>query len=137
MAFLVSVAKAEEVVETVETKEPFFEWISNPLEKLAEAVADFTTSIDQNFLPQYCYYNRGVCYVQMLDYDSALNDFEKTLSVGDDENLIQGAKDILWQLVAYYENQAALTAAPEVQTADSTTIDEASGEPEAETVPVQ
>ena len=37
MAFLVSVAKAEEVVETVETKEPFFEWISNPLEKLAEA----------------------------------------------------------------------------------------------------
>jgi len=107
------------------------------LEKLAEAVADFTTSIDQNFLPQYCYYNRGVCYVQMLDYDSALNDFEKTLTVGDDENLIQGAKDILWQLVAYYENQAALTAAPEVQTADSITIDEASGEPEAETVPVQ
>ena len=89
------------------------------LEELDKAIADFTVSIDDGFMVQYCYYNRGVCYVQKLDYDSALNDFEKTLTSGEDPALIQGAKDILWQLVAYYENQAAITAVPEAQTAET------------------
>lgn len=70
-----------------------------------EAIADFTASIEEGFMVQYCYYNRGVCYVQLMDYDSALDDFEMTLTSGDNQGLIDGAKDILWQLVAYYESQ--------------------------------
>lgn len=75
------------------------------LDMMDEAIADFTASIEEDFMVQYCYYNRGVCYVQLVDYDSALDDFEMTLTSGDNQSLIDGAKDILWQLVEYYENQ--------------------------------
>lgn len=87
-----------------------------------EAIADFTASIEEGFMVQYCYYNRGVCYVQLVDYDSALDDFEMTLTSGDNQSLIDGAKEILWQLLEYYENQAALNTDIETaeQTADST-----------------
>lgn len=77
------------------------------LDRMDEAIADFSASIDEEYMVQYCYYNRGVCYLQKLDYDSALDDFEMTLTSGTDQSLIQGAKDVLWQLVEYYENQAA------------------------------
>lgn len=94
------------------------------LSRCEEAAADFTKSIEQNFLLQFCYYNRGVCYVQLLDYDKALDDFGMTLTAGDDEELIQAAKDTLWQLAAYYENQAALTEQPEAVEADPAAIAE-------------
>jgi len=74
------------------------------LEKYEEAIADFTKSIEQQFLPQFCYYNRGVCYVQLLDYEKAIEDMGMTLSSGSDEGLIAAAKDILWQLASYYQS---------------------------------
>jgi len=95
------------------------------LEKYEEAIADFTASIDEGFLLQFCYYNRGVSYIQLVDYESALDDFGMTLTTGDDPDLIQGAKDILWQLAAYYESQAALTAEPDAQTAGAEALEEA------------
>ncbi|MBQ8654998.1 MAG: tetratricopeptide repeat protein [Clostridia bacterium] len=72
-----------------------------------EAVEAFTKSIDENFLVQYCYYNRGVCHVQTLNYDSAVDDMVMVLSSGSEQTLIEAAQDVLWQLVAYYEQQAA------------------------------
>ena len=76
-----------------------------------EAVADFTVSIEEKYLAQFCYYNRGVCYVQLLDYEKALDDMEMTLVSGDEQSLKDAAKDILWQLAQYYENQRANAAA--------------------------
>lgn len=81
------------------------------LKRYEEAVADFTMSIEQGFLPQFCYYNRGVCYVQLLDYEKAIDDMGMTLSSGEDAALIEAAKDILWQLAAYYENAQAAGSA--------------------------
>lgn len=81
------------------------------LKRYEEAAADFGKSIEQGFLTQFCYYNRGVCYVQLLNYDGAIEDMGMTLSSGEDEALIEAAKNILWQLAAYYES---------VQTAEAT-----------------
>ncbi len=75
------------------------------LGRAQEAADDFTASIDQGYLTQFCYYNRGVCYIQLLDYEKALDDMEKTLISGDEQSLKDAAKDILWQLAQYYENQ--------------------------------
>ena len=81
------------------------------LKRYEEAAADFGKSIEQGFLTQFCYYNRGVCYVQLLNYDGAIEDMGMTLSSGEDEALIEAAKNILWQLAAYYESvQATETA---------------------------
>lgn len=77
------------------------------LKRYEEAVADFTTSIEQGFLTQFCYYNRGVCHVQLLNYELAIDDMGMTLSSGEDEALNSAAKDILWQLAAYYEKAQA------------------------------
>ena len=74
------------------------------LKRYEEAAADFGKSIEQGFLTQFCYYNRGVCYVQLLNYDGAIEDMGMTLSSGEDEALIEAAKNILWQLAAYYES---------------------------------
>ena len=76
-----------------------------------EAIDDFTLSIEEGFLTQYCYYNRGVCYGQLLDYESVLSDMEMTLTSGDEQSLKDAATDILWQLAQYYENQKALAPA--------------------------
>ncbi|NLD60132.1 MAG: tetratricopeptide repeat protein [Clostridiales bacterium] len=75
------------------------------LERQAEAIPDFTRSIEQGYLVQFCYYNRGVCEVQLLDYESALDDMEMTLTSGDEQSLKDAATNILWQLAQYYENQ--------------------------------
>ena len=75
------------------------------LERQQEAIEDFTRSIEQGYLVQFCYYNRGVCHVQLLDYASALDDMEKTLTSGDEQSLKDAATNILWQLAQYYENQ--------------------------------
>ena len=42
------------------------------LHRYEEAIKDFGTSIEQDFLTQFCYYNRGVCYVQLKDGDGSL-----------------------------------------------------------------
>lgn len=77
------------------------------LKRYEEAVKDFTTSIDQGFLTQFCYYNRGVCYVQLLEYEKAIDDMGMTLTSGEDPALQEAAKDILWQLAAYFEKSQA------------------------------
>lgn len=73
------------------------------LERLEEAVEAFGASIENGYLPQFCYYNRGVCYVQLLEYEKAIDDMAMTLEAGDDADLIVAAKDILWQLATYYD----------------------------------
>lgn len=82
------------------------------LMRYEEAAADFGSSIEKNFLVQHCYYNRGVCRVQLLDYENAIEDFALTLETGEDETLIQAARDLLWQLASYYEIQSAAAGAP-------------------------
>ena len=84
------------------------------LGRYEEAREAFTLSIEQEFLLQYCYYNRGVCNISLLDYDAALDDFEQTLAVADDAVIIEAAKDVLWQLAAYYESQAPIEQTPEM-----------------------
>lgn len=56
-------------------------------------------------------YNRGVCYIQLLEYERVLNDMEMTLTSGDEQSLQDAATDILWQLAQYYENQKAMSPA--------------------------
>lgn len=82
------------------------------LMRYEEAAADFSSSIEQGFLVQHCYYNRGVCRVQLLDYENAIEDFALTLETGEDETLIQAARDLLWQLASYYEIQTAAVDTP-------------------------
>ena len=74
------------------------------LHRYEEAAADFTTSIEQGFLTQFCYYNRGVCYVQLLDYEKAAQDMERTLTSGEDPELIEAAREIIRQIEEYNEN---------------------------------
>ena len=76
------------------------------LHRYDEAAADFGTSIEQDFLTQFCYYNRGVCYVQLLDYDKAAQDMEMTLTSGQDAELIEAAREIIQQIEEYNENNA-------------------------------
>ena len=71
------------------------------LNRYEEAAADFGTSIEQEFLTQFCYYNRGVCYVQMHDYEKAKQDMEMTLTSGQDEGLIEAAREIILQIGEY------------------------------------
>ncbi|MGN0184803.1 MAG: tetratricopeptide repeat protein, partial [Aristaeellaceae bacterium] len=74
------------------------------LHRYDEAVADFSKSIEQGFLTQFCYYNRGVCYVQLLDYDKAAQDMEMTLTSGQDAELIEAAREIIFQIEEYNKN---------------------------------
>ena len=74
------------------------------LHRYDEAAADFTASIEQDFLTQFCYYNRGVCYVQLLDYEKAAQDMERTLTSGEDPELIEAAREIIRQIEEYNEN---------------------------------
>ena len=71
------------------------------LHRYEEAIKDFGTSIEQDFLTQFCYYNRGVCYVQLRDYEKAAQDMEMTLSSGQDEGLIEAAREIILQIEEY------------------------------------
>lgn len=71
------------------------------LHRFEEAIADFGTSIEEDFLTQFCYYNRGVCYVQLHDYEKAAQDMEMTLTSGQDEGLIQAAREIILQIEEY------------------------------------
>ena len=64
------------------------------------AADDFTASIEQGYLTQNCYYNRGLCYAQRLDYNKAASDMQKTLTEGDDLELIQSASQLLPSLQA-------------------------------------
>ena len=74
------------------------------LHRYDEAAADFTASIEQDFLTQFCYYNRGVCYVQLPDYEKAAQDMERTLTSGEDPELIEAAREILLQIEEYNKN---------------------------------
>lgn len=78
------------------------------LERYEEAVTQFTASIEQGFLTQFCYYNRGVCYVQLLDYDKAYEDMRMTLTSGADPSLTEAATDIISQLDAYRQTEPAV-----------------------------
>lgn len=71
------------------------------LHRFEEAIADFGTSIEENFLTQFCYYNRGVCYVQLHDYEKAAQDMEMTLTSGQDEGLMEAAREIILQIEEY------------------------------------
>ena len=71
------------------------------LHRYEETIKDFGTSIEQDFLTQFCYYNRGVCYVQLRDYEKAAQDMEMTLSSGQDEGLIEAAREIILQIEEY------------------------------------
>lgn len=71
-----------------------------------EAIQAFTDSIDQGYLPQFCYYNRGVCQVELEDYEKALADMEMTLTSGQDQDLITAAQELQAQLTDYLEQQA-------------------------------
>lgn len=71
-----------------------------------EAVEAFTLSIDLGFLPQFCYYNRGVCYVNLLEYEKALEDMERALETGDDEELTQAATALQTELMEYLDLSA-------------------------------
>ena len=71
------------------------------LHRFEEAIADFGTSIEEDFLTQFCYYNRGVCYVQMHDYEKAAQDMEMTLTSGQDEGLMEAAREIILQIEEY------------------------------------
>lgn len=73
------------------------------LNRPEEAVTAFTGSLEEGFLPQYCYYNRGVCYVNMQAYEFAREDMEMTLDCGEDEELWNAAEEILSQLAEYSE----------------------------------
>lgn len=70
-----------------------------------EAAQAFTDSIDQGYLPQSCYYNRGVCQVELEDYEKALADMEMTLTSGQDPDLIAAAQELQAQLTDYLEQQ--------------------------------
>lgn len=96
------------------------------LQRPGEAVEAFTASIEQNYLPQFCYYNRGVCYVDLLEYDKAIDDMAMTLESGDDADLIAAAKDILWQFAEYFDQLSAAEAAEE--TTPAVTIEETAEE---------
>ncbi len=89
------------------------------LQRPSEAVEAFTASIEQNYLPQFCYYNRGVCYVDLLEYDKAIDDMAMTLESGDDKELIDAAKDILWQFAEYFDQLSAAEAANETGDIDA------------------
>lgn len=73
------------------------------LGRTEEAAQSFTKSILSGYLQQYCYYNRGVCYVDMLEYDKATEDMRQTVETGDDEELVAAAWEILEQLEKYSE----------------------------------
>lgn len=76
------------------------------LGRTQEAVQAFTDSIDQEYLPQFCYYNRGVCQVELEEYEKALADMEMTLTSGQDPDLINAAQELQAQLTDYLEQQA-------------------------------
>ncbi len=63
-----------------------------------EAKEAFTASIEEETLLSYCYYNRGVCCLDLLEYAQARADMEKTIALGDDPSLMEAAQDVLAQL---------------------------------------
>lgn len=75
------------------------------LSRPQEAAQAFTESIDQEYLPQFCYYNRGVCQVELENYEEALADMEMTLTKGQDPDLIAAAQELQAQLADYLEQQ--------------------------------
>lgn len=68
------------------------------LERPQEAIEAFTASIEEGALLSYCYYNRGVCYLDLQDYEQTKADLEKTIEIGDDPSLTEAAEDVLEQL---------------------------------------
>lgn len=79
------------------------------LDRSQEAVQAFTDSIDQGYLTQFCYYNRGVCRVELEDYETALADMELALESEQDPELTAAAQELKEQLTAYLEQQATET----------------------------
>lgn len=71
------------------------------LSRTQEAVQAFTTSIGQGYLPQFCYYNRGVCHVELEEYEQALEDMEQALKSGQDPDLTAAAQELKDQLAVY------------------------------------
>lgn len=65
------------------------------LQQWQAAAEDFTASLDQEYLVQNSCYNRGLCYAQLLDYDKAIKDLERTVTYGGDSELTNTARELL------------------------------------------
>jgi len=114
-AALVMLERYEEAIDYLDTAEAqeghvtgnsYYRGVSSlALGNYDEAVENFTKSIEENFLEQFCYYNRGVCYVQLEEYEKAYSDMERTLASGNDASLTGAATDIIAQLDAYFFHQ--------------------------------
>lgn len=96
-------SRAEELDGALEGNDYFMGLCLLSLGRTEEAAQSFTESILSGYLQQYCYYNRGVCYVDMLEYDKAAEDMRMTVEAGDDEELVAAAQDILEQLEKHSE----------------------------------
>ncbi len=70
------------------------------LNRPQEALEAFTTAIEEGDLTAYSHYNRGVCYLELLEYQLAKTDMEQTLAHSQDPELTAAAQDILRQLEA-------------------------------------
>ncbi len=68
------------------------------LEQPAEAAEAFTDAIEEGSLVSYSHYNRGVCYLDLMDYEKAWADMEKTVEMGEDPSLVEAAQTVLDQL---------------------------------------
>lgn len=73
--------------------------------KYAEAVEDFTASIEKEELIQRCLYNRALCQIQLEDVAAGVSDLETAMSMTDDPDVAQASEDLLWQLALGYINQ--------------------------------
>lgn len=119
---LASMDKASELNPTLEGNDYYRGVCLLSLQRPSEAVEAFTASIESNYLLQFCYYNRGVCYVDLLEYDKAIDDMAMTLASGDDEELNEAAKNILWQFAEYFDqlNETEKTTSTADETLEET-----------------
>ena len=65
------------------------------LQQWQAAAEDFTASLNQEYMVQNSCYNRGLCYAQLLDYDKAIKDLERTVTYGGDSELTDTARELL------------------------------------------
>ncbi len=68
------------------------------LDREQEAVEAFTAAIEAAELESYSYYNRGICYIELLEYEKAKADMEQVLALGEEADLLESAEAVLQQL---------------------------------------
>jgi len=66
------------------------------------AVADLTKAIDINTNYNEAYYYRGVAYKALSLKSKAVADFQKFISLSQDQGLMQSAKDYINELSTQY-----------------------------------